>query len=155
MSMLTDEEAFHVDYSKKDCFEAMKSVIESLNGFKLEDADNITGVMQINCPMSGYTWGELISVNLLEDGAGTKVKISSSSKIPSLLSKRKNAKNTRSIISKFSEIISTYNQVHGTNSEQKSEDVKSRLQKLKDLYNKSLISEDEYKSKKSEILKAV
>ncbi len=155
MPLLTDEEILHMEYSKEDCFIAMAKAIQSFDEFEIKDADSTVGVIQINSTLSEYTLGEFITINLLEDENGTRIKISSTAKVPSLFAKKKNIKNTQSIIMAFSEFIKAYPKVQEKSSESKPDDIKFKLQKLKDLYEQSLISEDEYKSKKGEILSAI
>ena len=55
----------------------------------------------------------------------------------------------------FSELIKKYPKFNPVIPQEEPGNIKSKLQKLKDLYEQSLITEDEYKFKKEEILKAI
>ena len=147
--MLLIEKTISVPYSKANCFEAMRSCLNSLEKFEIREANELAGTFDVNVRASMGSYGELVSISMYEDREYCSITVTSSPKMPYLLWKNQNTKNVSTIIQVFTNEIKEYPQEPEFS---ESPNVADRLTELKKLYDSGLITEDEYNSKRAKIL---
>lgn len=157
MSFLSREMQFIFPYSYNDCFSAMLSVLSSLPKHKIKSQNQDLGTIQVSISpgITSRTWGDDVIIHMTSDNSNTVVNISSSSKSVSVWGGNQQINNIQRIIDAFSEEIKKYKQQPAekeNTSAQDSQPIEGRLEKLEMLYQKKLITETEYQTKRAEIL---
>jgi hypothetical protein len=150
VGFLDHEGGVAVDYSKEEVLSAIEQAVPGIAGMRLERVDRITGHVVVKTGVSLFSWGENISLSVVEmSPSKSRISIISSPKtgvIGGAFDMGKNRRNIEKIIETISEALG---RMEPTN---RGSNPKERLQNLKDLLASNLISQDEYEKRKQEIL---
>jgi hypothetical protein len=127
---------------------------------QIESIDRLGGRVLIKAGMSLMSWGETIPISFSEVGHGhTRVNIISTPKTGALFGGAadggKNRRNVESILMAVSEELSSMPPVEARQTTAAGGELETRLERLKKLFDASLITEDDYSKRKREILSEI
>ena len=157
MGFLSKEMQFNFPYSSDDCFAAMLSVLSTLPKHKVKSQNQSLGTIQVSISpgITSRTWGDDVMIHISSESNSTVINISSSSKSVSVLGGSQQISNIQRIMDAFSEEIKKYTHLPAgkeSASGQDPEPIEKRLENLDMIYQKKLITEAEYRTKRAEIL---
>ena len=156
MAFLDHEGGTEYPYPKEDVFKAILQAIPKISGMKIDNSDLISGRIMVKSGVSLTSWGENVPITLIETSPGkTRVNVISTPKTGIMfggaLDFGKNRKNIERIFEETSKILSK-NPPYVAKQEPTEIDPTIKLAKLKEMFEKQLITKEEFESKKSEIL---
>ncbi len=159
LASLIVEQKITVPHSKAQCFAAALSVINNAEGYVSIDSSELTGSIQAKRKFSGVGYGENISIIVSSAANGeTQIYVSSSPKAPYMLWRSKSEKNVRFILSELDKALRELDVEPAQPAAEQQDNessVENRLIQLNDLKDKGLITDDEYRRKKEDILKSI
>lgn len=158
MSLVDHEGKVAVNYSIDDVFAAFNNGLPKLKGFKVVKADKTLWKFDLKAGVSAFSWGENLTVSLvtLPDGK-TEAAITSTPKTGIMfggaLDMGKNRKNINAIFNCLSEQLKNFKELQpGAAAQADNNDAVAKLEKLKQMVEKNLITQSEYDAKKQELL---
>ena len=156
MALLDHEGGAEFPHSKDEVFDALMKAIPGIKGMKIDKSDKLSGRIFVKAGISLMSWGENIPIYITEiSPRGSRVSVTSSPRTGLLLGGTfdlgKNRANIEKILDATCKILSQNGPIEG-NAILQTEDPTHRILKLKDLFEKGLISKGEFENKKSEIL---
>lgn len=156
MAFLDHEGGTEYPYPKEDVFKAILHAIPKISGMKIDNSDLISGRIMVKSGVSLTSWGENVPITLIENSPGkTRVNVISTPKTGIMfggaLDFGKNRKNIERIFEETSKILSK-TPPYVAKQEPTEIDPTVKLAKLKEMFEKQLITKEEFESKKSEIL---
>lgn len=140
-------------FKRDTVFEAICKAIPTISGFKIDTADKLGGRIIVKAGVSAWSWGENIPIQLASStNISTKMQITSAHKVlVGVFDMGKNRKNIERIISATSEILSKLPpEVQETPNPTSS--VADEIQKLKNLLDNGILTQDEYNQQKAKLL---
>ena|GEM_PF-4044900 len=153
MSFFEHQIELKINYSARDCFKATIDAV-SRTKYEIQHQDENTGTVNIAAKGISVSPGDFVTVTIFSESANlTKVVITGGVKLPYLLAKRNSIKYAEAFASAFKEEISKYKEIENV-ANFSIDSGEEKLIKLKSLYERDLITEDEYQSKREEILKS-
>jgi hypothetical protein len=157
MAFLDHEGGAEFPYHREDVLEALANAIQGLPGMEVDSVDKFSGRVVAKAGMSLMSWGETIPISVAEVSPGrTRVSVTSTPKTGLLFGGAfdggKNRRNVEAIISALSDELSTKPPADVHPPAPGNNDQSARLTKLKRLFEEGLITEDEYNTRKKEIL---
>lgn len=143
-----------VNYSARDCFDAVLTSVSDLNSYVVAEENEIIGTIQIKVKGFAASYGDYVSVTITQESANiTKVLIKGGVKVPYLLAKRNCIKNAKAIAAAFADQIKNYKKIDQVIEKTNADDsAEIKLERLKNMYQKDLLSQEEYEQKKKEVL---
>ena len=110
MALLDHNGECEFPIAKEKVFEALCQAIPTISGMKLESADKLLGMIIAKAGVSLFSWGENITIQLLEVSENkTRIQITSSPKTGIMFGGAfdmgKNRKNIENILSATSQIL--------------------------------------------------
>ena len=87
---------FRVPHSKDQTFNAVLQALPTVKGMKVKSSEPATGHIEASTGMSLRSWGEKVRIDVVEEGDGSVVQLSSGNKAQ-LTSWGKNDENLRNI----------------------------------------------------------
>lgn len=140
-----------VEYAPDDTFAALISALNRSGKFSVKDSVAATRTVQVKTGVSWKSWGEnlLITVSPAADGA-SEISISSSSKY-GLVDWGKNQDNFNDIMNLLSVELQQYEKV-SVNHKAPASDIPAQIKALADLRDSGVLTEDEFQTKKAELL---
>jgi hypothetical protein len=155
MSFQSSDATFEVPYTPSDCFTAMKQAAKTLPKFKLKSETPAAGMLQysVSAGMTSFTWGDIVNIVMtaLENG-GTKVSITSTAKVPSVLASVTESKNIQTITNAFIKELENYQQAAAPAPAQDGQNPADEIKKYKQLLDMGAITQEEYEAKKKQLL---
>lgn len=154
-------------FPKQVVFRALCDAIEELKGMEIEIQDVLASRVEVKTGMSAFSWGERVSVSVVENGEnGAVVSVQSGAKtiFGSATTHGKNRKNVRKIIHHTSKILEqngsqwkeeiglTTSSSEQTSTEQSPRLIADELMKLADLRDKGILSPEEFSKQKTQLL---
>lgn len=162
MSFLDHEGGAEFPYHRDDVFEALVEAIPTIKGMRLDKTDRLSGHILAKAGISLMSWGENIPISLVEVSPGrTRINVISTPKTGVLFGGAfdlgKNRRNIENILEATSKILSRKPPVktNSTSSPKESLTSAQRISQLKELLDKGLINNDDYESKKADILSKI
>lgn len=158
MGLVDHDEKVIVNYSYQDVFSATKHGLDKLDGFTVDRIDEKLGCFYLKAGVSLFSWGENITVTLVEmSDKRTQIAILSSPKTGAMfggaMDMGKNRKNIDAIFNCISHELENYDEISTERAiELDDNDIAAKLKKLQQLFNQTLITQEEYDSKKKELL---
>jgi len=150
MALLYHDGGAEFPHPKGEVFEALMKAIPELKGMKIYKFDKSSGRIFVKAGMSLMSYGENIPIYVRElSPKRSYVSITSSGRAFDFFGK--NRANIEKILDSTSKILAQ-NSPTEEDANPKSDDPTQRILKLKDLFEKGLISKGEFDMKKSEIL---
>ena len=159
MGMADQTTSVKIPYSLDDTFQALKQSSQYLYGMKVDSVDDLLKTIYLKAGVSFFSWGENITVSVksAEDGE-TIVEISSVSKtgaIGGALDMGKNNRNLKAIMDELSMELKKYPQIKKKENNESTSSIKSvadDIKKLADLTKQGILTEEEFKAKKKQLL---
>ncbi|MBR51618.1 MAG: hypothetical protein CMD58_03790 [Gammaproteobacteria bacterium] len=145
MAISKQETQKRFNHSYEDVFKGFCDVIPRI-GFKLISNDKTNGVIQASTNISLLSWGENITIYLKKEENSTIAILKSSLKMSTnIFAGDKHMKN-------FNLLVNALNEHLNTDEMQQNFTIADELRELAALKNEGIITEDEFKIKKAEIL---
>jgi hypothetical protein len=155
MSMEHDIE-LKVNYSVKDCFDAVLQSVSSLSNYEVTEQNDIIGTIRIKVKGIMASPGDYVSATITQEAANvTKVLIKGGVKVPYMMAKRNCIKNSEAIAAAFANEIANYEKVEEVKTTKIDNSIEATLERLKSMYQKELITLEEYEQKKKEIINSM
>ena len=100
-----------VNYNVDQVFDALLRGVESLSGFSVKNANRVIHSISINVGMSLFSWGEQMTVSLIDVAENkTEIAVSSGSKLGTeFVANTKNRKNIDKLLNAMSKYLAVYN----------------------------------------------
>lgn len=143
---------WHFPVSSEQVFNALVEAVS--NNFYILNADDFTFTVLFETDVSALTWGQRGSAQVIRDGEGSKLRVTVSSRLSNnTFAASKVEKNMQLLLKEVSSSLKAntnpneLSRHHGS-----TEDAISQIRKLKDLVELKIISEDEFETKKKELL---
>lgn len=160
MGLVDHEGKVAVNYSLNDVFTAFNNGLIKLKGFKVVNADNTLWKFDLKAGVSAFSWGENLTVSLVELSDGrTEASVTSTPKTGIMfggaLDMGKNRKNINAIFSCLSEQLKNFKELTPKAANPistENNDPVAKLEKLQQMIEKHLISQSEFDIKKQELL---
>lgn len=161
MGITEHKQSITLEYSLKDCLDAMKIALESNlvnNGFKLERYDENLNTFFLKAGVSAFSWGEKMTVSMKSNADGTtEIEVMSTPKtgvmFGGMLDMGKNRKNINKIFEQISKALEQKNKtIPNTNSKIDNSSPLEEIKKLKELLDMGAITQEEFDAKKKELL---
>src|SRR5215203_2648264 len=157
MAFLDHEGGAEFPYHREDVLEALAHAIQRLPGMEVDSIDKLSGRVVAKAGMSLMSWGETIPISVAEISPGrTRVSVTSTPKTGLLFGGAfdggKNRRNIEAILSALSDELSAKPPADVRSPAPDSNDQTSRFIKLRRLFEEGLITEDEFNTRKKEIL---
>ncbi len=144
---------------KKDLvFDTICESISKIDGMKIDNADKLSGRIMVKAGVTLWSWGENIPIQLTELSATkTKVQITSSPKTGVMFGGAfdmgKNRKNIERILSETSKTLSSLTPEENIETTTNNLSIADEIQKLKKLFDDGILTEAEFNSQKTKLLK--
>ena len=140
-----------VEYAPDDVFSALLLALSQSSAFSVKDSNGATRTIRVSAGISWTSWGEnlLITVSPVSDGF-SEVAIASTSKY-GIVDWGKNQKNFSTIMNLMSQELQYYQKVT-PKSEAESTDAVAQIRKLAELRDAGILTEEEFRQKKAELL---
>lgn len=144
---------------KKDLvFDTICESISKIDGMKIDNADKLSGRIMVKAGVTLWSWGENIPIQLTELSATkTKVQITSSPKTGVMFggafNMGKNRKNIERILSETSKTLSSLTPEENIETTTNNLSIADEIQKLKKLFDDGILTEAEFNSQKTKLLK--
>ncbi|MBF7811571.1 SHOCT domain-containing protein [Clostridium beijerinckii] len=134
---------------------ALRQACQNLDGFNINDFDETLKILYLKAGVSLFSWGENITVTVAScDNGNSEISILSTPKTGVMfggtVDMGKNRKNINTIMSALSEELKNYVQV--TKKSTSTESVADEIRKLAELKEQGILTEDEFSSKKKQLL---
>lgn len=125
---------------------------------KIDNADKLSGRIMVKAGVTLWSWGENIPIQLTELSATkTKVQITSSPKTGVMFGGAfdmgKNRKNIERILSETSKTLSSLTPEENIETTTNNLSIADEIQKLKKLFDDGILTEAEFNSQKTKLLK--
>lgn len=155
--MMEHEIEVKVNFTVEDCYDAILEAVSTLKNYEITDENEIIGTVQIKVKGLTASPGDYVTVTILHETSDiTKVLIRGGVKVPYLLAKKNCIKNAEAIAAAFANEIKNYEKAGQSASKSKSDDsVENKLERLKNMYQKDLLTQEEYEQKKKEIINSM
>ena len=158
MSVSGHESCVEYEFNRKTVFDAILESVPKIEKFEMDSADEISGRINLNAGYSRRSYGEVISIQLMEmTPSRTQMKVSSAPKVGCLFGGivdfGKNRDNIEIIINAVSEILSTKSTKEEKNAPASSTSAMiEELTKLKGLLDSGVLSKEEFEELKNRII---
>lgn len=157
MGIVGDKTEIEVPYKVNDVYSAVKevSIYNHHHNFEFDSEDEILKTIYLKTGISMFSWGENIKISI-EQGSNrcSKIKISSMPKTGIMFGGAfdmgKNRKNIQALLNEISIELEKYPKIEEM---QKQLDNYSQIEKLFNLKEKGIITQEEFEKKKKELLK--
>jgi hypothetical protein len=149
-------------------FRAVETAVGELRNMTIAESNPLAGHLFVKTSASAFSWGEKVSVSVLEAGPGrSRVQIGSAAKTiaGSATTHGRNRKNIQQLISGTSRILEEHGNEWAETAPNRASptadvspadaDPETRLRTLSDLQAKGLISDEEYATRRTEILRDI
>jgi hypothetical protein len=155
MSFLSSTDEFVSPYAMNDCIQAVHNVIAAIPRFEIKSESSVTSTIHVNVSpgITSLTWGDMIDIKFRELSSGTQISITSTAKSASMFGSAQQSKNIQCIEEGFAQEIKKYKKIETQFAT--SDDPCNRLRKLEKLKEENLITAEEYKRKRAEIVAAL
>ena len=155
MGLVDHETKIKVPYSLENTFDALKKCVGNIDGFKIDSIDNLMKTVYLKAGVSLFSWGENITVTIKETTDGmSEIQALSTPKTGVMfggaMDMGKNRKNLNTIMSFLSEELKNYTQI--TTQNNTTNNITEKIKQLSKLKDEGLITEEEYSTKKQELL---
>jgi hypothetical protein len=152
MAFLDHEGGAEFPYTRDDVFDALLEAIPTISGLKVHTADKLGGRVVAKAGVSLMSWGENIPISVSEISSGrTRVSITSTPKTGVLfggaLDLGKNRKNIERILEVVSQVLGQKPRVQPASPLAGTPAPAERIEKLKDLRDKGLITDAEFEKR--------
>jgi len=144
-------------FKKDTVFDAICKAVPLIDGMKIDNADKLAGRIMIKAGVTLFSWGENIPIQLSQiTNTKTSVRITSSPKINTMGfglagDMGKNRRNIEKILTETSKILSTL-KPELQEEETSTNSVADEIQKLKNLLDAGILTEEEFKQQKMKLL---
>lgn len=156
MSLSNDKSQMVVDFSPDDVYSALLVVLQD-SGIKISSSNEKSRTINAKIGANLWSWGENITIIVNPDiNGGASVLISSASKMFAATDWGKNAKNITDIMNKLAMHLENgdYKKTSSAVSEA-APDVFEQIKKLSELKESGILDEEEFQTKKAELLKKI
>lgn len=149
-------------------FRAVEQAIGTLTGMKVQESNKLAGHIYLKTGVSAFSWGEKVTVSVLESGRGrSRVQIASAAKTiaGSATTHGRNRKNVEKIISATSKVLEQNGEQwadelnvasppNGVADAPASADISvaDRLRKIGELHDSGILTDAEYDAKRAELV---
>jgi hypothetical protein len=156
MSIVDHTQDTVVPYAPDDVFRAAKDALGNRSEFKVESADEVTRMIQLKAGISLMSWGENITATISLNPGGSAISVLSTPKTGVLgggmLDGGKNRRNINSVLSAISSELPKYKKFVASAPTDANSDTDLQLRKMKSLLDDGIISQDEFDTKKKQLL---
>lgn len=157
MAILDHDGESEFPFKRNTVFEAICKAIPTVDGMKLDSADELSGRIMVKAGVTLWSWGENIPIQLTSlSETKTKVLITSTPKTGAMFGGAfdmgKNRRNIEKILSETSKILSTLQPETQSEERINTVSIADEIQKLKRLLDDGILTEEEFNQQKSKLL---
>ncbi len=157
MAILDHNGESEFPFKRNTVFEAICKAIPTVDGMKLDSADELSGRIMVKAGVTLWSWGENIAIQLTSlSETKTKVLITSTPKTGAMFGGAfdmgKNRRNIEKILSETSKILSTLQPETQSEERINTVSIADEIQKLKRLLDDGILTEEEFNQQKSKLL---
>jgi len=157
MAILDHNGESEFPFKRNTVFEAICKAIPTVDGMKLDSADELSGRIMVKAGVNLWSWGENIPIQLTSlSETKTKVLITSTPKTGAMFGGAfdmgKNRRNIEKILSETSKILSTLQPETQSEERINTVSIADEIQKLKRLLDDGILTEEEFNQQKSKLL---
>ncbi|HKM02979.1 MAG TPA: SHOCT domain-containing protein [Lachnospiraceae bacterium] len=157
MAILDHNGESEFPFKRNTVFEAICKAIPTVDGMKLDSADELSGRIMVKAGVTLWSWGENIPIQLTSlSETKTKVLITSTPKTGAMFGGAfdmgKNRRNIEKILSETSKILSTLQPETQSEERINTVSIADEIQKLKRLLDDGILTEEEFNQQKSKLL---
>lgn len=157
MAILDHNGESEFPFKRNTVFEAICKAIPTVDGMKLDSADELSGRIMVKAGVTLWSWGENIPIQLTSlYETKTKVLITSTPKTGAMFGGAfdmgKNRRNIEKILSETSKILSTLQPETQSEERINTVSIADEIQKLKRLLDDGILTEEEFNQQKSKLL---
>jgi hypothetical protein len=157
MALLDHNGESEFPFRKSTVFDAICKAVPTVDGMKIDSADQLTSRIMVKAGITLWSWGENIPIQLTAiSDTKTKVQITSSPKTGILfggaMDMGKNRKNIERILTATSNILSTLPAENHSQEIKNNSSIADELQKLKKLLDDGVLTQEEFSQQKSKLL---
>lgn len=141
-------------------FRALEEAVGGLKGMEIQDSNRLAGHISLKTGASAFSWGEKVTVSVLESGpARSRVQIASAAKTiaGSATTHGRNRKNVEHIIRATASVLEQHGELWAKDlgvapSQGPPQSTADEIRKLADLHQAGVLTADEFAAQKQKLL---